>query len=75
MTDKEKIKEFLTSLANDNYVEADKQFPEVVKSALQSAINNKKPAVVEKLNTEAEKTAAKALELYPSKPAPEENKK
>ncbi len=67
MTDKEAIKQFLGALANDDYVEADKHFPNVVSSSINNLINNKKPAVIERLNAEAEKSALSAVEL--TKPA------
>lgn len=67
MTDKEEIKAWLAALSNDDYVEADKRFPNVVKSTVNSLINNKKPIVVERLNAAAEKTALLAVEL--NKPA------
>lgn len=60
---KEAIKNWLNALANDDYVEADKQFPNVVKTNLNSLINNKKPAIVKQLSAEAENLAAASVEL------------
>ena len=62
MADKELIKEFLTALSNNDYVAADKVFPNVVKSALNTVINNKKPTIVEQLNKKAEEIASKNLD-------------
>jgi hypothetical protein len=57
MSDKEEIKHWLNCLANDDYVEADKLFPNVVNSALNSVINNKKPAIIKQLSAEVEESA------------------
>jgi len=59
----EAIKKWLSALGKNDYRTADEQFPLVVRGALQNAINNRKPAVVEKLNADAEKIASDASKL------------
>jgi hypothetical protein len=59
---KESIKKFLTALSNDDYVGADKEFPNVVKSTLTTIINNKKVTVLQALNKNAEEIASKSIE-------------
>lgn len=61
MTDKALVKEFLTALSNDDYKTAEAIFPKVVKSSLDSVINNRKPSVLAKLNKEAEEHASAAI--------------
>lgn len=61
--EKQHIKEFLTAIANDDYVSADKIFPNVINSKINSIINNRKQAVVEQLNSQAETSALKGVEL------------
>lgn len=63
MSQKEYIKQFLNSLANDKYTEAETIFPKVMDSVIQNVINNNKPEVLKKLNAEAEKIATSAIEL------------
>jgi hypothetical protein len=58
MSEKEVIKQWLNAISNDDYVEADKQFPNVVNCALNSVINNKKPAIIKQLSSEAEEEEA-----------------
>jgi hypothetical protein len=57
MTDKDAIKRFLTALANDDYVQADKEFPEVMRVAAERSINKRKPQVIDSINAEANKLA------------------
>jgi hypothetical protein len=57
MSEKDVIKQWLNAISNDDYVEADKQFPNVVNCALNSVINNKKPAIIKQLSAEAEEEA------------------
>jgi hypothetical protein len=52
MSNKEKIKEFLTALSKEDYVSANKIFPSVVKSSIQSLVNKKKEEVIEKINAQ-----------------------
>jgi len=52
MSNKEKIKEFLTALSKEDYVAANKIFPSVVKSSIQTLVNKKKTEVVEKINAQ-----------------------
>lgn len=59
-TDKE-IKDFIVALAADDYVQADKLFPNVVKNAVQNLINNRKPAVHKQLSAQAEQIAKDSL--------------
>lgn len=62
MTDKNKqTKEFIIALANDDYVKADTVFPNVVKSAIENVINNKKPAIFKQLSAQAEQVAKDSL--------------
>jgi len=61
MSDKEDIKQWLNALANDDYVEADKQFINVVNSSLKSVINNKKPAIIKQLSADAEQVATNSV--------------
>lgn len=60
-TDKDGVKEFIVSIAKDDYAAADKIFPKIVKSAVQSVINNRKPAILNQLNKQAEDVAAKEV--------------
>lgn len=53
MTDKEKVKSFLKALSKDDYQEANKIFPEVVKSSVKSLINKRKQDVINDINTKA----------------------
>lgn len=62
MTDKIKAtKEFIVALANDDYVQADKLFPNVVDAAIKNIINNKKPEVLKQLSAQAEQVAKEAI--------------
>lgn len=54
-------KDFIVALAADDYVQADKLFPNVVKNALQNIINNRKPAVNKQLSAQAEQIAKDSL--------------
>lgn len=61
MVDRELTKKFLTAIAKDDYIEADKHFPELVKSALKDVINKRKPKIIDEINTTAGKTAADSI--------------
>jgi hypothetical protein len=62
MTDKiQATKEFIAALAKDDYVQADKVFPNVVKAAVENVINNKKPAILKQLSAQAEQVAKEEL--------------
>lgn len=73
MTDKNLVKDFVTALANDDYVKADEVFPKVVQSSLDKIINSKKEEVVTQLNKDAERIAG--LSIEPEVKAPEGDKK
>jgi BarA-like signal transduction histidine kinase len=62
MTENNKeTKDFIVALASDDYIQADKLFPNVVKNALEKLINNKKPAVFKQLSAQAEQIAKDSL--------------
>jgi len=61
MTDKGKVKEFLTAISKDDYVTANKVFPEVAKSSVQSLINKKKPDVINNINDKASHLVSSSL--------------
>lgn len=67
------VQQFLHDIHQENYVEADKKFPNIVKSALDSIINNRKPAILKQLNGKAEQIAAESVQL--KKESPIEDKK
>lgn len=54
-------RDFIVALANDDYVQADKIFPNVVNAAIQNVINNKKPEVLKQLSAQAEQVAKESL--------------
>lgn len=65
MSDKESIKKFLTSIAKDDYVGADKAFPDAVKSAYNNVINKRKPAILDAINTKATEMAKESAAPKP----------
>jgi hypothetical protein len=72
MTDKQKVKNFLVALSKDDYVTANKIFPEVVKSSIKTLINNKKQDVIDNINTKVEASISLlTLDDEENKPAKE----
>jgi hypothetical protein len=57
----EPLKQFLAAIARDDYVEADKHFPNVVKTATNNVINKRKPAILDAINANASEVANKTL--------------
>jgi len=66
MTDKNKIKKFLGALANDDFVEANKIFPEVVQSTIKTLINKRKPDIINDINKKASELIAATVLTEPS---------
>ena len=58
---------FVQALANDDYIAADKLFPNVVQNAMKNIINNRKPEVMKAYSAEAEKLATASLVGEPKK--------
>lgn len=54
-------KDFIVALASDDYIQADKLFPDVVKKSIEKLINNRKPAVFKQLSAQAEQLAKESL--------------
>ncbi len=54
-------KDFIVALASDDYIQADKLFPEVVKKSVEKLINKRKPAVYKQLSAQAEQQAKDSL--------------
>lgn len=66
MTDRQKVKNFLVALSKDDYVEANKLFPDVVKSSVKSLINKRKEDVINDINAKAsELVSSSVLEKEP----------
>lgn len=66
MTDRQKVKNFLVALSKDDYVEANKLFPDVVKSSVKTLINKRKEDVINDINTKAsELVSSSVLEKEP----------
>lgn len=57
MTDKQKVKDFLVALSKEDYVNANKIFPDVVDSSIKKIINNKKEDVINDINVKASEIA------------------
>lgn len=58
---KEQIKQFLISLAKDDYATADEIFKDVVKSCTKNVINKGKGKVIDEINKNANDLAKKEV--------------
>lgn len=55
------LKLFLSAISNDDYIEADKHFPNVVKNAVKKIINKRKPDIVDNINKDANKISIESV--------------
>jgi len=55
----EALKNFLSAIAKDDYIEADKHFPDVVQNSIHNVINNRKPAILDGINSKVNEVASK----------------
>jgi hypothetical protein len=58
---KEALKKFLSAMSKEDYVEADKHFPNAVKDALNNCINKNKAKIIDEINATANKAAAESV--------------